>query len=127
MFWTGIDLPGEKLSQVIITRLPFENFQHPLLQARIDRLRQEGGNPFMELSLPAAIIKFRQGVGRLIRSASDRGVIAVLDSRIVTKAYGKNFVDAIPTNRVERFEEDDIDGFVSEQIGELGLSPKSKS
>jgi len=126
-FWTGIDIPGEKLSQVIITRLPFENHKNPLLQARLDRIAQEGGVPFRELSLPTAIIKFRQGVGRLIRSATDRGIVVVLDSRIVTKSYGKNFVDAIPTNRVERFCEDDIDTFVAEQIDELGLAPKSNS
>lgn len=126
-FWTGIDIPGEKLSQVIITRLPFENFKNPLLQARLDRIAQEGGVPFRELSLPTAIIKFRQGVGRLIRSATDRGIVVVLDSRIVSKPYGKNFVDAIPTSRVERFCEDDIDEFVAKQIDELGLSPKSNS
>ena len=126
-FWTGIDIPGEKLSQVIITRLPFENFKNPLLQARLDRIAQEGGVPFRELSLPTAIIKFRQGVGRLIRSATDCGIVVVLDSRIVSKPYGKNFVDAIPTNRVERFCEDDIDEFVAEQIDGLGLSPKSNS
>ena len=126
-FWTGIDLPGEKLSQVIITRLPFENHRHPLLQARLDRIQMEGGNPFRELSLPAAVIKFRQGIGRLIRSASDKGIAVVLDSRIASRPYGMNFIDAIPTNRVERFCESDIDGFVSDCINELGLAPKSKS
>ena len=126
-FWTGIDIPGEPLSQVIVTRLPFENHRHPLLQARLDRIQAEGGNPFKEMSLPSAIIKFRQGIGRLIRSADDKGAVAILDSRIVSKSYGKNFVDAIPTIRTERFCEDEIDGIVADEIEELGLSPKSKS
>ena len=124
-FWTGIDMPGEKLSQVIITRLPFENPSHPLAQARSDRVLAEGGKPFQEISLPAAIIKFRQGVGRLIRSKTDKGIVVVLDSRIVTKAYGKNFVDAIPTSRTERFCEDEIDTLIADAVDELGLATKS--
>ncbi len=122
-FWTGIDIPGEKLSLVIITRLPFENPSHPLIQARGDRVLAEGGKPFAEISLPSAIIKFRQGVGRLIRSATDKGIVAVLDSRIVTKGYGKNFVDAIPTCNVERFEEDEIETLIADAAKELGITP----
>ncbi len=126
-FWTGIDIPGEKLSLVILTRLPFENPNHPLIQARADRVLSEGGKPFAEISLPAAIIKFRQGVGRLIRSATDKGIVVVLDSRIVTKGYGKNFVDAIPTCRVERFSEDEIETLVADSAKELGIAPIKKS
>ncbi len=124
MFWTGIDIPGERLCQVIVTRLPFENPNHPLIQARTDRLLSEGGKPFAEISLPAAIIKFRQGIGRLIRSATDKGLVVVLDSRITTKSYGKNFVDAIPTCRVERFSEDEIGTLVTEAVEDLELSPR---
>ena len=123
-FWTGIDIPGEKLSQVIITRLPFDNPNHPLGQARADRVLAEGGKPFQEIALPSAVIKFRQGVGRLIRSKTDKGIVVVLDSRIVSKAYGKNFVDAIPTNKTERFSKDDIDTLITDAIDELGLTPK---
>ncbi len=122
-FWTGIDIPGEKLSLVIVTRLPFENPNHPLIQARADRVLSEGGKPFAEISLPAAIIKFRQGIGRLIRSATDKGIVAVLDSRILTKGYGKNFVDAIPTCHVERFSEDEIETLVVDSAKELGIAP----
>jgi len=101
-FWTGIDVPGDALSQVIITRLPFEVPTHPILEARTEWIRQREGNPFAELTLPDALIKFRQGVGRLIRSAADRGVITVLDSRILVKAYGRQFINCLPIQRFER-------------------------
>jgi ATP-dependent DNA helicase DinG len=101
-FWTGIDVPGDALSQVVITRLPFEVPTHPILEARTEWIRQREGNPFAELTLPDALIKFRQGVGRLIRSAADRGVVTVLDSRILVKAYGRQFIDCLPIQRFER-------------------------
>ncbi len=112
-FWTGIDVPGDALSQVIITRLPFEVPTHPILEARTEWIRERGGNPFNELTLPDALIKFRQGIGRLIRTAKDRGVITILDSRITQKAYGRLFLECLPTqnhvkmnreNRIERFQ-----------------------
>jgi len=103
-FWTGIDVPGNALSQVIITRLPFDNPQHPLLAARIDKCVAEGENPFIKISVPAAIIKFRQGVGRLIRNKTDRGVISILDSRILSKPYGKRFIAALPNTAFTRFD-----------------------
>lgn len=101
-FWTGIDIPGDALSQVIVTRLPFEVPTHPVLEARTDWIRQRGGNPFNELTLPDALIKFRQGIGRLIRSATDRGVITLLDSRIVQKPYGRLFLECLPQRNVIR-------------------------
>jgi ATP-dependent DNA helicase DinG len=112
-FWTGIDVPGDALSQVIITRLPFEVPTHPVLEARTEWIRERGGNPFNELTLPDALITFRQGIGRLIRTAKDRGVITLLDSRVVTKPYGRLFLDCLPKqdyvrmtaqNRIERFQ-----------------------
>ncbi|HEY0968703.1 MAG TPA: helicase C-terminal domain-containing protein [Opitutaceae bacterium] len=112
-FWTGIDVPGDALSQVIITRLPFEVPTHPVLEARTEWIRERGGNPFNELTLPDALITFRQGIGRLIRTAKDRGVITLLDSRVVTKPYGRLFLDCLPKqdyvrmtaqNRTERFQ-----------------------
>lgn len=95
-FWTGVDLPGPALSQVVITRLPFENPTHPVAEARAERCRQEGRSPFAELVLPAALVKFRQGLGRLIRNQTDSGRLVILDSRILDKPYGRVFLDVLP-------------------------------
>lgn len=95
-FWTGVDVEGEALSNVIITRLPFAVPDHPLIQARIDYIEEQGGNAFMDYSLPQAIIKLRQGVGRLIRSRTDKGIIVILDTRIINSHYGRLFWDSLP-------------------------------
>ncbi|HWL16312.1 MAG TPA: helicase C-terminal domain-containing protein [Opitutus sp.] len=108
-FWTGVDVPGEALSQVIITRLPFDPPTHPITEARCDHIRDRGGNPFNELTLPDALIKFRQGVGRLIRSAADRGVVTILDSRILAKSYGRLFLDSLPKSDFTRLTRADRD------------------
>jgi len=95
-FWTGVDVPGEALSNVIITRLPFAVPDHPMTAARLEKIEADGGNPFMEYSVPEAVLKLRQGVGRLIRRASDKGMIVVLDNRVLTKRYGRIFLKALP-------------------------------
>ena len=95
-FWQGVDVRGRGLRNVIITRLPFDPPDRPIVQARTDMIRERGGNPFMEDALPRAIIRFKQGFGRLIRSAQDEGRVVVLDPRIATKFYGRLFLQALP-------------------------------
>ena len=105
-FWTGVDVPGEALSQVIITRLPFDPPTHPITEAKCEHIRDGGGNPFSELTLPDALIKFRQGIGRLIRSRTDRGLITILDSRVLAKAYGREFIASLPIPDFARLTKD---------------------
>ena len=100
-FWQGVDVPGDALSNVIIVRLPFAVPNHPLIQGRIEQIKARGENPFFKFQLPTAIIKFKQGFGRLIRTKTDTGIVVVLDSRIIRKSYGKGFFAAIPDCKVE--------------------------
>src|SRR5436190_2290565 len=100
-FWMGVDVPGEALSNVIITRLPFAVPDHPLIEAKLEFIEERGGDPFTEFSLPEAILKLRQGVGRLIRTKSDHGIIVILDSRVLTRPYGRAFLQALPQCPVE--------------------------
>lgn len=102
-FWTGVDIPGESLSNVIIVKLPFTVPDHPVVQARCDEIRLRGGNPFYEYTLPEAILQLRQGFGRLIRSKTDEGIVVILDRRITTARYGKQFLDSLPECSVEYF------------------------
>ncbi|MGH9390954.1 MAG: ATP-dependent DNA helicase, partial [Vicinamibacteria bacterium] len=95
-FWHGVDVQGEALSLVVVDKLPFEVPGDPLVSARIERIRAREGNPFDEYQLPAAVIELKQGLGRLIRSGSDRGVLAVLDPRLRSRAYGRVFLDSLP-------------------------------
>ncbi|MEW6219990.1 MAG: ATP-dependent DNA helicase [Thermodesulfobacteriota bacterium] len=112
-FWEGVDVPGETLSCLIIDKLPFEVPSDPVVTARIERIRTTGGNPFREYQLPRAVMTLRQGVGRLMRSAHDAGVLAIMDVRLFTRPYGRIFLDSLPPSpltrdlaAVERFFED---------------------
>jgi len=98
-FWEGVDVPGDSLSQVIIVKLPFSVPNDPVFAARSELVEKKGGSSFMELSVPQAVIKFRQGFGRLMRRSDDRGAVVVLDRRIVEKRYGKLFTRSVPQTR----------------------------
>lgn len=105
-FWEGVDVRGESLSCVIIDKLPFEVPTDPVLQTRIEKIRSDGGNPFFEYQVPRAVLALKQGVGRLIRSVTDTGVVAIMDVRLYTKGYGKRFLKSLPPAPVTREIED---------------------
>lgn len=113
-FWEGVDIPGESLSLVIIDKLPFEVPSDPVIMARINRIKALGGNPFFDFQIPRAILTLRQGVGRLMRSADDRGVIAILDTRLFTKGYGRQFLKSLPPSPLTR-EMDAVADFFRQQ------------
>jgi ATP-dependent DNA helicase DinG len=104
-FWQGVDVKGDALSAVIIDKLPFQVPSDPLVAARSARIQREGGNPFSEYQVPNAVLRLKQGFGRLLRSTNDRGILAVLDNRLTTKSYGRLFMDSLPdydiTDRIE--------------------------
>ena len=114
-FWQGVDIPGKALRLLIITKLPFSAPDDPIAEARSERLASQGLNPFMNLSLPEAVTWLKQGFGRLIRSASDKGVAAILDKRLTTRSYGRTFIKALPetlyTSRL-----DDVRKFLSDNF-----------
>ena len=110
-FWEGVDVPGDALSLVVIDKLPFAPPDDPLLAARLDHLREEGGNPFMDWQLPQAVIALKQGAGRLIRTETDRGVLAICDPRLIDKPYGRRIWQSLPPMRRTR-EEAEAAGFL---------------
>ena len=108
-FWEGVDVPGDALSLVVIDKLPFAPPDDPLLAARLDRLKNEGGNPFMAWQLPQAVISLKQGAGRLIRTETDRGVLAICDPRLTDKPYGRRIWQSLPPMRRTREQSDAVD------------------
>ncbi|GAB4340290.1 MAG: ATP-dependent DNA helicase [Desulfobulbaceae bacterium] len=119
-FWEGVDVPGASLSLVIIDKLPFEVPTDPVIMARMEKIRAAGGNPFHDFQVPRAILTLRQGVGRLIRSARDSGVMAILDVRLFTKGYGRRFLRSLPPAPLSRELEAVRDFFYREGISQHG-------
>ena len=108
-FWEGVDVPGDALSLVVIDKLPFAPPDDPLFAARLDRLKADGGNPFMDWQLPQAAIALKQGAGRLIRTETDRGVLMICDPRLVDKPYGRRIWQALPPMARTRDESDAVE------------------
>ncbi len=108
-FWEGVDVPGDALSLVVIDKLPFAPPDDPLLAARLERMREEGGNPFMQWQLPQAVISLKQGAGRLIRTETDRGVLVICDPRLTDKPYGRRIWQSLPPMKRTREEAEAVD------------------
>lgn len=111
-FWEGIDIPGEDLSCLIMVRLPFTPPDEPLAAAKGTLIKEQGGNPFYDLALPEAILRFKQGFGRLIRTSSDRGMIFIFDRRVLTTSYGRSFLSSIPNVKVKKGSINEIVEFI---------------
>ncbi|MFB5762534.1 ATP-dependent DNA helicase DinG [Paenibacillus medicaginis] len=115
-FWEGVDIPGEALTCLAIVRLPFQPPNSPLLEAKSELLQEQKKNPFMKLSVPQAVIRFKQGFGRLVRTAKDRGVVIVYDTRVIESYYGKHFLYSLPGPKIEHMQTEQIVPRISEWL-----------
>jgi ATP-dependent DNA helicase DinG len=123
-FWQGVDVPGEQLSCVIVDRLPFAVPSDPIVAARVRTLQEDGRNAFAEYQVPEAVLSLKQGFGRLIRTKTDRGVLALLDTRIQRMAYGKIFLESLPGYGMTR-ELTDVARFLDEKRGRSSATAAS--
>ncbi len=122
-FWEGVDVQGESLSCVVVDRLPFSSPGEPVMEARLERIAAAGGSPFWEYQVPSAIILLKQGLGRLIRTQQDRGVLAILDPRLLTRGYGKAFLESLPACPIAR-DPAEIGKFFENPAGQGGVPDK---
>ncbi|AIQ30798.1 MULTISPECIES: ATP-dependent DNA helicase DinG [Paenibacillus] len=120
-FWEGVDIPGEALTCLAIVRLPFQPPNHPLAEAKSELLQAQKKNPFMKLSVPQAVIRFKQGFGRLVRTAQDRGIVIVYDTRVIESYYGKYFLYSLPGPKMEHMLTDQIVPRIAEWLEEGGV------
>ncbi len=124
-FWQGVDVPGEQLSCVIVDRLPFAVPSDPIVAARVRALQDDGRNPFSEFQVPQAVLSLKQGFGRLIRAKTDRGVLALLDTRITRMPYGKIFLGSLPPYRTTH-DLADVGQFLTSQVPPGTQSPAKR-
>lgn len=115
-FWEGVDIPGQALTCLAIVRLPFQPPNHPLTEAKNDALKRINKNPFMKLSVPQAVIRFKQGFGRLVRTAQDKGVVIIYDTRVIDTAYGKHFLYSLPGPKIEHLPTSRLVGRIGEWL-----------
>jgi ATP-dependent DNA helicase DinG len=120
-FWEGVDIPGEALSCLAIVRLPFQPPNHPVAEAKSEKLKKLNRNPFMKLSVPQAVIRFKQGFGRLVRTAKDRGIVILYDTRVIDTSYGKYFLYSLPGPKIEHMNTEQIVPRIREWMGESGI------
>jgi ATP-dependent DNA helicase DinG len=126
-FWEGIDVKGDALSALVVVKIPFDVPTDPIVKARCDRIQAEGGVPFMEYSVPMAVLRLRQGFGRLIRSTTDRGIVVVADNRLLKSRYGKVFLRSLPTRHRIAYDEQGLRGLVGQFMNAPAGPPKPVS
>jgi ATP-dependent DNA helicase DinG len=117
-FWEGVDIPGDALSCLAIVRLPFQPPSHPLVEAKCENIKKRNENPFMKFSVPQAVIRFKQGFGRLVRRASDKGIVIIYDTRVIDTAYGKYFLYSLPGPKIEHMTTEQMVPRIREWMGE---------